>query len=325
MSHITLPQASLAQPSLPLPTARPTARPAARTGAFPPAHLRHCLAEARPLVQVMFVLRFTTGALLAASEAHRLPDVRHLLPGLLCWWAATTCVYLFNGVTDLPEDRANGSVRPLARGVLPERTARRVVGALAATALLAACAAGLVVAESALVFLALGFAYSAPSVAAKRRTWSASLVTSAAAATTYLAGASAADGALTAEVLVFAIVLSLGVGLIAAVAKDLGSAEGDALGGRRTLVVVRGERAARVFCAVLGGLLALGLTVAAVFVHRLPLDLSAAVLVVGAGWLAVRCLHVSDPEVNARAPYRTWMVTQYAVHLVALAALLLPE
>ncbi len=171
-------------------------------------------------MQVMFVLRFTTGALLAASEAHGLPDVRHLLPGLLCWWAATTCVHLFNGATDLPEDRADGSARPPARGVLPERTARRVVGAPAATALLAVCATGLVVAESALVFLALGFACSAPSVAAEHRTWSASPVTSAAAATTYPAGASAAGGAPTAEALVFATVLPPGVGLIAAVAKD---------------------------------------------------------------------------------------------------------
>ncbi|MBD0838592.1 UbiA family prenyltransferase [Streptomyces sp. TRM68416] len=280
-----------------------------------------CLREARPLVQVMFVLRFATGALLTASAAHLRPNTAHLLLGALAWWAATVSVYVFNGVSDLCEDRANGSARPLASGRLTESAARRAVVVTALAALVFAGTAGWRVAEATAVFLTLGYMYSAPSIAAKCRSWSASAVTCAAAGTTYLAGLAACDGPVTSEVAVFAVVLSLGVGLIAAVAKDLGSTRGDALAGRRTLAVVRGERSARRFCAAAGGALALALAAGAVWVRQLPLEAAAAVLAVGALCVAGRCLAGQGGRGAPRAPYRSWMVTQYAVHLTALTAL----
>ncbi|WP_156725752.1 UbiA family prenyltransferase [Streptomyces apocyni] len=283
--------------------------------------VRHCLREARPLVQVMFVLRFVTGALLTASAAHHRPDTPHLLVGAVAWWAVTVSVYVFNGVSDLCEDRANKSERPLASGQLSESAARRAVVVTALAGLLLGCAAGWRVAESTAVFLALGYAYSAPSIAAKCRSWSASAVTCVAAGTTYLAGAAASGSALTAESAVFALVLSLGVGLIAAVAKDLGSTRGDSLAGRRTLAVVRGERGARRFCAVAGGALALVLAAGAVWVRQLPLEAAAVAFAVGALCVAGRCLPVQGERDRPRAPYRAWMVTQYAVHLAALGGL----
>ncbi|MEU6483386.1 UbiA family prenyltransferase [Streptomyces sp. NPDC046887] len=294
---------------------RPGVRLTART-------VRHCLREARPLVQVMFVLRFVTGALLTASAAHHRPNAPHLLLGAAAWWAATVSVYVFNGVSDLCEDRANGSRRPLASGLLTESAARRAVVATALAGLLFGCAAGWRVAESTAVFLTLGYAYSAPSIAAKCRSWSASAVTCAAAGTTYLAGVAASGSALTAEAAVFAVVLSLGVGLIAAVAKDLGSTRGDALAGRRTLAVVRGERAARRFCAAAGAALALLLAAGAAWVRQPPLEAAAAVFTVGALCVAGRCLRIRGGEDRPRGPYRSWMFTQYAVHLTALGALL---
>ncbi|MEW2575209.1 UbiA family prenyltransferase [Streptomyces syringium] len=281
----------------------------------------HCLREARPLVQVMFVLRFVTGALLTASAAHHRPDAPHLLLGAVAWWAATVSVYVFNGVSDLCEDRANRSRRPLASGRLTESAARRAVAVTALAGLLFGCAAGWEVAESTAVFLALGYAYSAPSIAAKCRSWSASAVTCAAAGATYFAGVAASGSGLTAEAAVFAVVLSLGVGLIAAVAKDLGSTRGDALAGRRTLAVVRGERSARRFCALSGVTLTVALTAGAVWVHQLPLEAAAVVFAVGALCVAGRCLPAREERERPRAPYRAWMVTQYAVHLAALAAL----
>lgn len=283
--------------------------------------VRHCLREARPLVQVMFVLRFVTGALLSASAAHHRPDAPHLLLGAVAWWAATVSVYVFNGVSDLCEDRANGSRRPLAGGQLSETAARRAVAVTALAGLVFGCAAGWRVAEAAAVFLALGYAYSAPWIAAKCRSWSASAVTCAAAGTTYLAGVWSSGSALTAEAAVFGVVLSLGVGLIAAVAKDLGSTRGDFLAGRRTLAVVRGEGSARRFCAAAAGVLALGLTAGAVWVRQLPLEAAAVVFAVGALCVAGRCLAVRGKGDRPRAPYRSWMVTQYAVHLTALGAL----
>ncbi|MFD7239546.1 UbiA family prenyltransferase [Streptomyces syringium] len=269
----------------------------------------------------MFVLRFVTGALLTASAAHHRPNAPHLLLGALAWWAATVSVYVFNGVSDLCEDRANKSRRPLASGRLTESAARRAVAVTALAGLLFGCAAGWEVAESTAVFLALGYAYSAPSIAAKCRSWSASAVTCAAAGATYFAGVSASGSGLTAEAAVFAVVLSLGVGLIAAVAKDLGSTRGDALAGRRTLAVVRGERSARRFCAAAGLALTLAITAGAVWVRQLPLEAAAAVFAVGALCVAARCLPVREERERPRAPYRAWMVTQYAVHLAALVAL----
>ncbi|MFJ3295121.1 UbiA prenyltransferase family protein [Streptomyces bacillaris] len=288
-------------------------RPVART-------VRDCLREARPLVQVMFVLRFVTGALLTASAAHHRVDLVHLLLGAVAWWAATVSVYIFNGVSDLREDRANRSERPLASGQLGESAARRAVALTALAGLVFGCAAGWEVAESAAVFLVLGYVYSAPSIAAKCRSWSASAVTCAAAGTTYLAGVAASGSALTAEAAVFAVVLSLGVGLIAAVAKDLGSTRGDSLAGRRTLAVVRGEHSARRFCASSGVALTLILTAGAVWVRELPLEAAAVVFAVGALCVAGHCVAVRRDR--PRAPYRSWMVTQYAVHLTALGALL---
>ncbi|MFF8832022.1 UbiA prenyltransferase family protein [Streptomyces sp. NPDC015131] len=281
----------------------------------------NCLREARPLVQAMFVLRFVTGALLTSSAAHHRPDAPHLLLGAVAWWAATVSVYVFNGVSDLCEDRANRSTRPLAGGRLTESAARRAVAVTALAGLVLGCASGWRVAEAAAVFLALGYAYSAPSVAAKCRSWSASAVTCAAAGATYFAGVAASGVGLTAEAAVFAVVLSLGVGLIAAVAKDLGSTRGDALAGRRTLAVVRGERSARRFCAAAGVALALAIAAGALWVRQLPLEAAAAVFAVGALCVAGRCLAVHGEGAGPRAPYRAWMVTQYAVHLAALAAL----
>ncbi|QCW78327.1 hypothetical protein EQG64_15855 [Streptomyces sp. S6] len=146
-------------------------RPVART-------VRDCLREARPLVQVMFVLRFVTGALLTASAAHHRVDLVHLLLGAVAWWAATVSVYIFNGVSDLREDRANRSERPLASGQLGESAARRAVALTALAGLVLGCAAGWEVAESAAVFLGPGVRRTPPPPSPpSRRSWSASAVT----------------------------------------------------------------------------------------------------------------------------------------------------
>jgi len=82
---------------------------------------RLCCSEARLSVQMVFVLRFAVGAVSTAQ----LPQApwRTVL-GMAAWWCAVSCAYLLNGVTDVREDRANGSRRPIARGDLPVRTAR---------------------------------------------------------------------------------------------------------------------------------------------------------------------------------------------------------
>lgn len=278
-----------------------------------------CVQEARPLVQAAFVLRFALGALCTLGSGR--PPGLTVLAGAAAWWAATTCAYLFNGLMDLPEDRANGSSRPLAGGRLDARTARAGVAALAVTAvalsLFAPRTTGCV-----LVFLVLGYLYSAPRGAAKLRAWSASCVTTAATFATYLGGALSTGRTPSTTALLFGAVMSLWVGLIGAVAKDLGSTGGDALAGRRTLAVVRGEAATRTFCALAALCLAqFSLLGAPWTTTPVPLTTGALALAVGATLLTARCL--APRTVAPRSPYRVAMATQYGVHLATAAALLL--
>ncbi len=65
------------------------------------------LSEARPSVQVMFSLRFLAGAALAAAAGTSGHPLRAVAVGLV-WWLAIVSIYLFNGITDVHEDRVNG-------------------------------------------------------------------------------------------------------------------------------------------------------------------------------------------------------------------------
>ncbi|WP_406454332.1 UbiA family prenyltransferase [Streptomyces sp. NBC_01622] len=281
-----------------------------------PFRLLLCLGEARPLVQLVSTLRYLVGAQCAPGGGA--PSVA-VLTGAGAWWAASTCVYLFNGLMDLPEDRANGSRRPLARGALDPRTARGCLLALLPACLGLSLFAPLTT-GCVLVFLVLGYLYSGPRLAAKLRTWSTSCVTTAATFTTYLAGALATGSGVNRTTLVFATVMSLWVGLIAAVSKDLGSADGDALAGRRTLAVTRGEPAVRAFCSVAAlGLAGAALLGAAVSAPSAALTVAAVALSAGALLFTARCLRPA--AASPRAPYRICMVTQYAVHVATGTAL----
>lgn len=139
----------------------------------PRVSLRRCLryvhlslVEARPVVQIVFLMRFTVGA---AFSSHDLADGTHLAAGVLVWWLAVVAAYLVNGVLDVKEDRANGSARPIARGDLPERTAAMLTAVAAAgSLLLSLCVPGLTVWVA--LLLLLGWLYSAPPFPAKR--WS---------------------------------------------------------------------------------------------------------------------------------------------------------
>src|SRR2546423_11576812 len=90
------------------------------------------LAEARPVVQVIFMLRFTAGAVLADPE--RTTVRPQFWAGAAAWYCATVAIYLYNGVTDVVEDRANHSRRPIAGGRLSVAAARRQVAGWALAA-----------------------------------------------------------------------------------------------------------------------------------------------------------------------------------------------
>ncbi|WP_169790969.1 UbiA family prenyltransferase, partial [Streptomyces katrae] len=125
---------------------------------------RLCWEEARPIVQVAFLLRFAVGVVSVGQLPQSLG--RPVL-GMASLWCAVVCAYLLNGVTDVHEDRVNGSRRPIARGDLPERTAARGTVLLACAALLLGGLAGPSVVAWTAAFLVLGWAYSADPVKAK--------------------------------------------------------------------------------------------------------------------------------------------------------------
>ncbi|SEM67217.1 4-hydroxybenzoate polyprenyltransferase/chlorophyll synthase/homogentisate solanesyltransferase/geranylgeranylglycerol-phosphate geranylgeranyltransferase [Streptacidiphilus jiangxiensis] len=281
---------------------------------------RMCVAEARPVVQIVFLMRFVTGLLFQVVALQRRPgipiDPVHLLLGPIAWTLAVLAVYLVNGVMDVAEDRANGSSRPIASGALPLRAAATVVVLLAVLALafgaavpgLDWCVAGM---------LLLGHLYSGPPLPAKRTTLTAAATVVGMGLLTYLGGALSAGGSVTTGLLVFGGAMSAWMGCVGAVSKDLGDIPGDAVGGRRTLAVVHGERAARRTTAV--GALAVGAAALGASALWAPLCLAGTVpLAAGAVWVALRCRR---PDVG-RAPYRAFMITQYAAHASMIAALL---
>ncbi|MFF2522496.1 UbiA family prenyltransferase [Streptomyces liangshanensis] len=282
---------------------------------------RLCWAEARPLVQTMFVLRFAVGALSVVRLPQ--PGWRTLL-GMAAWWCAVSCAYLLNGVTDVREDRANGSLRPIARGALPVRRAVTVTVLLAGAALALGAAAGGGVLGWVVVFLLLGWAYSAAPVRAKESSGRCAAVVFAMGMASYAAGAAAAGPALSTTGLVFGCVMSAWMAVVGAVVKDLGDAGGDAAGGRRTVAVVHGMPAARAL-AVAGAVL-VGVAGPVAALLWAPLDLVGTVPVAaGAVWVVTRVVRdarrMHADRRQRRLAYRAFMVTQYTANLLVLATL----
>lgn len=272
-------------------------------------------------MQAVFLLRFAVGAV----SAVQLPQApwRTLL-GMVAWWCAVSCAYLLNGVTDVQEDRANGSRRPIARGDLPVRTAAVVTVLLAGAALTLGAQVGRGVLAWVVVFLLLGWAYSAAPVRAKESSARCAAVVFGLGAASYAAGVSAAGAGWTATSVVFGCVMAAWMALVGSVVKDLGDAGGDAAGGRRTVAVVHGMAAARAL-AVAGAVL-VGVAGPVAAVLWAPLALTGTVPVAaGAVWVVARVLRdarrTSADRRQRRDPYRAFMVTQYAANLLMLAVL----
>ena len=273
-------------------------------------------------MQLVFVLRFVVGA---ASTGQVFQGSWRVVLGAAAWWCAVSCAYLLNGVTDVREDRANGSLRPIARGALPVRTAAAVTTALAVAALLLGALSGAAVLALVAGFLLLGWAYSCAPVRAKDSSVRCALVVFGLGVTSYAAGFAAAGAGFSATGAVFGVVMAGWMALVGAVVKDLGDAGGDAVGGRRTVAVVHGIAAARALTvagAVLVG--AAGVVAAALWA---PLALVGTVPVAaGAVWVVARVVRdarrAGADRGQRRDAYRAFMVTQYAANLLLLAALL---
>ncbi len=266
----------------------------------------------------MFSVRFSAAFLLAAGDSGVKPW--RLFSGVVAWLFATLFAYVLNGASDVAEDRLNGSGRPIARGALRPETARRVAWLCAGAAVLSSLGS-LPLLGLLLAYLLCGFAYSAPAFSVTKRSNRTISMILLAGALTYAAGWAASGGRHDGvPVMVFAAAMTLWMGLVGAVVKDLSDVRGDAAAGRRTSVVAWGERRARVVCAVNpvlvgGGFLAVALTIAPVLV------LPAVMLMTGSLAVAYFSLTTTSDERRSRSrlPYRAFMVSQYAAHLALLA------
>lgn len=285
-----------------------------------------CFTEARPCVLAIFFLRFSTGVALGAPLVEQGHPLLALASALVCG-LATFFVYLFNGVMDVREDGINGSRRPIASGDLSPRTAALVAAAAAALAVAGGLVLGNPAAWTVPAALALGYLYSGPPWYLKRRPLGTLMVVTLAGLLTYYTGFAAYAGGDVhpgTALPVLALAMSLWMGFVGAPTKDFSDVAGDRAAGRRTSVIVNGERRARLRGAA--GALGLGAAFLAVSLRvAQALVWPAAVMVAGAAAVAV--LSLSQLSVGGRSrsrrPYRAFMVTQYCIHVTVLALALL--
>lgn len=278
-------------------------------------HAGRCLAEARPLVIVIFLLRYLAGALLTSGRHH--VSLGHAALGAFGWMCVTVASYLYNGITDRREDVANGSRRPIADGTLPVRFAVGFALITAVAGLLCNAALGLPELGAAALALALGQIYSGPPFRLKRRFYAASLVGGTGGLVTYAAGALAAGGSVGTRLVLFGGAMSLWMGLVGGIAKDLPDEPGDRAAGRRTWPVVFGAQRARALMKGAAALVGVGFAAAAAAWSSGLLWCSLVVAMGAAGVIAAAPRpQTSYSRERSSLPYRAFMWTQHLSHLV---------
>jgi 4-hydroxybenzoate polyprenyltransferase len=266
--------------------------------------------EARPLVQLVFLLRFLVGTALAQTEAESVRAAQ----GGVAWMCAVWFVYLLNGLTDVAGDRRNGSRRPLATNELDPRFAANLCVVLAA----ASIAVGILVGDGyvllVVAMLALGLVYSTGPGAAKLSAQPALLVAAAGSTLTYIAGAEAV-GVADSSVLAFALTTGAWI-VVVGHCKDLGDEDGDRQSGRRTLSIVVGRARARRLIAVGSVVVA---CLAAVVASVVPGTQSLLLMLPGAVAVVALTIRGAKHERSSqKGLYRAFMLVQYAVNLGAL-------
>ncbi|GAA3444522.1 UbiA family prenyltransferase [Planomonospora venezuelensis] len=287
-----------------------------------PRILALCLAEARPLVLAVSLLRFLSGVALALPVAAA-PDPPAVLRGAAAWVLSIFAVYLFNGVTDVTEDRINGSGRPIARGDLTPRTAAAVAAAGAGLAMLATVGLPEPMAWIVAGNLVLGYLYSGPPLQLKGSAGGTVAVLCLSGLLSYLGGfvvvtAGGTGVAVPPGLAVFAAAAIGWMVLVGVPAKDLSDIEGDAAAGRRTFGVLVGERGARLAMAAASLALCVALGAAVWWLGAPLLGVFVAMAAGSAGVVAAaRRRRAEKGRRSLRRPYGVFMGTQHVVHLTA--------
>ena len=290
--------------------------------------LRLCLIEARPVVAVMFALRYLAAAALAGG-AERMTLV-HVLTGAVVWELAVLSTYIANGTMDVAEDRVNRSCRPIASGRLTLASARWAAAACAVGAAAGGLALGGTFCCLVLAFLGVGYLYSGPPLRAKRNAASCALTGMLLALLTYGAAyAAAGAGSVSRTGMIFCVATALWTGIVGSLTKDVPDAAGDMAAGRRTIPVMLGETRARILVCVAA--VTIGGAFIVVAVLAAPVLLASAATMLGGALLVSIVTCPVRPGASAlpgndrkRRPYRAFMVTQYATHLCLIVILIWP-
>lgn len=266
--------------------------------------------EARPVVQMVFLLRFSVGTSLGGIDTPKM--AQHLLGGA-AWFAAVWFVYLLNGISDVVGDRRNGSRRPLASGALDVPFALNLCLLLAVASVLTATLLSSSFVLLVTCMLLLGVVYSVGRGAAKKSAFFALTVAALGAILTYAAGSDAAGG-IGSQTWAFASVTGAWIAT-AGHTKDLGDEPGDLESGRRTLPIMLGDSRARGVIAIAS--IAVGAAALAVVFTTAGLE-SLACIVPGAVALCISLARTKNNlPASSKAPYRTFMLVQYIVNLSA--------
>ncbi|GAB4588371.1 UbiA family prenyltransferase [Nocardia sp. IFM 10818] len=273
--------------------------------------------EARPCVQVLFVLRFLGGGILCGAP-HL--DARFLI-GCLAWFFAIMCAYLLNGCSDLVADRINGSTRPLATGRLRRSSALRIAAALALMSVGLSALVSINLLLHAIGALVLGCVYSFGRNALKRGPFGVTVTVVVIGLLTFDAGRIACEGGLTVEFVAFAGGLTLWM-VVGGLVKDLDELPGDLAAGRRPFFACVGYLKGCVTVGFIAAVPTGGMTYLSVTTD-LPVDAAAAALIVGSIGLWHRLWRGSwlYTARGRRGPYRMFMHTQYVAYLGCAAEL----
>lgn len=281
-----------------------------------------CFQESRAAVQAIFLMRFLLAATAGtASTTFYLTLPPALFGGAGVWLLAVMSVYLFNGVMDVDEDRANGSTRPIGRGALSPTDARRTAQVTAAAALAGGAWIGPAMLTATGCMLLLGFVYSAPGIALKTSTPGTMATVIGSGALTYAAGIVCSGSPVSPSLIAFCTAMCLWMGLVGAVSKDFSDADGDARHGRRNWTVLWGYARTAAVVSLSAVAVGAGLLLSALVLSSPRLLVPGLVLLAGALALATAALtgRSDDSRSRRRLPYRMFMVTQYAAHLAAFA------
>lgn len=292
----------------------PTLASPKRTSSGPWYQLKGVLQEARPVVQAVFLLRLVAATGLPWQV--RTSDAI----AIAGWLPLTVAIYVFNGVTDIRSDIANGSARPIASGQLSRVAALRWCAGSAVIGLTCCWFVAPEMFVLGTILLTVGWAYS-DGPALKNAPVGFGLIVGLGAALTYVAGWFAAGGSDTGALPVM-LAIAAWVGLCCA-SKDFSDIDGDRLAGRHTWPIVLGPRAAARLLAVIA-LAASGLAVTGAILARTWI-VPAAVLCCGSLMLAVVSVKsATNPDRSTRRrPYRAFLATQFAANVALICTGLL--